>query len=142
MKFVVFEETTSTDSSGSESWTIRFKAAAADTDRQALQSVHVCGVPPAQLIELRILDGDGEAFAIHTQYDSWGHACTAGVMLLAMYGPDSQGCLQVPAAECDRPISSDRAVVQLRIQGAGARSPGCVGVSAGPLGRASCLSNT
>ncbi len=130
LKFVVFEATARTGAFGSTSWNLRFGAADTESEPHLLQSVQVCCVAANHLAELRILDGDNEVFAVLTHHDSVGRACTAGAMLLAMYGLDSHGCLTVPAAEFDRPVRSDRAVVQLRVHGLPALSLACIQVSA------------
>jgi hypothetical protein len=136
LKLLMFDETSVAGPSGSESWMLRFRVAETESDGYLLQSVHVRCVSPNDVVEFSVSDGESETFAVRTQVDSWGRACTSGAMLLAMYGLDDQGGLQVPAAEFDRPIRSDRAVVQLQVQGPGARSLECVAVSAGPCDRA------
>lgn len=99
-------------------------------DGQLLHVVRIRGVAPSYLDMLTILDAEQEAFAVGTVCDRAGRACTAGDMLVAMYGRDRRGCLQVPAAEFMRPVRANHAVVLLRVRALGAPFIDGVGVSA------------
>lgn len=129
LQFVLFEELRSAEPSGREVRDLRFRAIDFGTDDGLLRVVRIRGVPPNILAMLVISEAEKEAFEICTQRDAVGRACTAGDMLVAMYGLDRQDGLQVPASEFTRPVRAIQAVVHLRIQAVGLLFTDCVGVS-------------
>lgn len=116
LKLVLVEGQRATNPWGLQEWFLKFRSADDQADERRLQRVHVHGVAPHRLLGLRLTCRSTVAFDLQTAVSDMGRSCTAGDMLLALYGAGDQGEIHLPAADFAHSVHPGHADVYIRVQ--------------------------